>query len=220
MKICLIQVSVTELHQRRALHLTSLLLTGLIRKRLHQKNRENRNPRHGCRVSNNSGIVWESDNPKGLTCWAGHCSLNMSQHVSTCLNMSQPCSALHWATLLDGKWLSEASPELTAYPKCHLRSTTWYAQSHLMKELLQNNSLPRTSLLNHMLALTLSSNRHHSQQNQLQEMLNRNERKRRRFCCCFRGILRASWAAVWATSRPLNWACRSHPIWIENEASS
>ena len=54
MIICLIQVSVTELHQRRALLLTSLLLTGLIRKRLHQKNRENRNPRHGCRVSNNS----------------------------------------------------------------------------------------------------------------------------------------------------------------------
>ena len=54
MIICLIQVSVTELHQRRALLLTSLLLTGLIRKRLHQKNRENRNPRHGCRVSKNS----------------------------------------------------------------------------------------------------------------------------------------------------------------------
>ena len=49
-----------------------------------------------------------------------------SQHVSTCLNMSQPCSALHWATLLHGKWLSEAkaSPEMTAYLKCHLRSTT------------------------------------------------------------------------------------------------
>jgi len=56
LKLCLIQVSVIELHQSRALLLTSLLLTGLIRKRLHHKNRENaESPR----------ILRESDNSKG-----------------------------------------------------------------------------------------------------------------------------------------------------------
>ena len=103
MKICLIQVSVTELHQRRALLLTSLLLTGLIRKRLHQKNRENRNPRHGCRVSNNSlGYFENLTTQKSLPVEPGTAvstCLNMSEHVSTVLSPPLGYTARRQVTL-------------------------------------------------------------------------------------------------------------------------
>ena len=66
-----------------------------------------------CRVSQNTPRIWQSERiRKGLPVEPGTA-------VST-------SSAFDWATLLHCNWLSEAdaSPKLTAYLNCHLRSAT------------------------------------------------------------------------------------------------
>ena len=131
-----------ELHQSRALLLTSLLLTGLIRKRLHHKNRENRNPRHDLMPSlpeYSENLTIRKD-PKGPTCWAGHCSLNV-------LSFRLGYTATLQLTLGSRCFSKADSVSKLPLAKCYA------TQSHEMKTFCigrrilhsENNHLPRTA---------------------------------------------------------------------------